>query len=165
MADEPDFSGPGPWTLPVQGFVVETLDFSLPFEMAARDPASSRQFKVQLGLPFVFADQAGRQRDVVIDGVWVLDDVRAETIFYFGPDEDEDFPPARLAPLRALEGDVIDYATVWPTSALHVEMWSGRSITSGSDFAPEAWEVTGHGFHLVGVDRGPVIYTGEAWER
>ena len=59
MAGVPDFSGPGPWSLPVGGYVVEELDLSYPAVLVARDPRSRRQLKVQLNLPFAFRDETG----------------------------------------------------------------------------------------------------------
>ncbi len=69
-----------------------------------------------------------------------------------------------LSPLRTLTGDVIDYATVWPTSELQIETWSGRTVTASANDGGE-WEVTGPGFYIVAVFGEPTIWTGELWRQ
>ncbi len=67
-----------------------------------------------------------------------------------------------LSPLYTLTGDVIDCATVWPTSELQIETWSGRRVTASANDGGE-WEVIGPGFYIVGVFGQPTIWTGELW--
>ena len=157
MAGQPDFSGPGPWSLPVGGYVVEELDLSYPAVLVARDPRSRRQLKVQLNLPFAFSDEHGDRREMSLD-----EDTEpaADGAVYFGPDE---LMPL-LSPLRTLDGDVIDYATVWPTSELQIETWSGRTVTASANDGGE-WEVIGPGFYIVGVFGEPTIWTGGVWQQ
>ncbi|HTQ67463.1 MAG TPA: hypothetical protein VMI13_02105 [Solirubrobacteraceae bacterium] len=159
MAGAPDFSGPGPWSLPVGGYVVEELDLSYPAVLVAREPRSRRQLKVQLNLPFSLSDESRHRQelDVGPDG-W--DDHPGHGVVYLGPRE---LMPL-LSPLRTLTGDVIDYATVWPTSELQIETWSGRTVTVSANDGGE-WEVFGPGFYIVGVFGQPTIWTGELWRQ
>jgi len=157
MAGAPDFSGPGPWSLPVGGYVVEELDLTYPAVLVARDPHTRRQLKVQLNLPYAFSDQTGERRPFELD-----EDPGTERaghgVVYSGARE---LMPL-LSPLYTLTGDVIDYATVWPTSELQIETWSGRCVTTSANDGGE-WEVIGPGFYIVGVFGQPTIWTGELW--
>jgi hypothetical protein len=115
MAEGLDLSGLGPWSLPVKGYVVEHVELSQPVVLLAREQASGRQFKVHLNIPFAFRDEAGRSHEITFD---VDDWLAEEAAVNVGADEVEQL----LAPLRGLQGDPIDYATVWPSSELHIEM-------------------------------------------
>lgn len=159
MAGAPDFSGPGPWSLPVGGYVVEELDLTYPAVLVARDPRSRRQLKVQLNLPFAFSDETGARRELGLDDRPPAEPAESGVV-YLGPRE---LMPL-LSPLRTLTGDVIDYATVWPTSELQIETWSGRSVTASANDGGE-WEVIGPGFYIVGVFGRPTIWTGELWQQ
>ncbi|HUH81226.1 MAG TPA: hypothetical protein VLZ06_07855 [Solirubrobacteraceae bacterium] len=159
MAGVPDFSAPGPWSLPVGGYVVEELDLSYPAVLVARDPRSRSQLKVQLNLPFTLSDEGAGQQEIgpEVDG-W--DEQAGHGVVYLGPRE---LMPL-LSPLRTLTGDVIDYATVWPTSELQIETWRGRIVTVSANDGGE-WEVFGPGFYIVGVFGQPTIWTGELWRQ
>jgi hypothetical protein len=159
MAGVPDFSGPGPWSLPVGGYVVEELDLSLPAVLVARDPRTRRQMKVQLNLPFAFSDEHGAQREISLEDR-PHSEPAGHGVVYLGPRE---LMPL-LSPLRTLTGDVIDYATVWPTSELQIETWSGRSVIVSANDGGE-WEVIGPGFYIVGVFGEPTIWTGGVWQQ
>ena len=155
MAGAPDFSGPGPWSLPVGGYVVEELDLSYPAVLVARDPRSRRQLKVQLNLPYAFSDDAGTRHPIGLHEDLGCD---CAGVIYLGARE---LMPL-LSPLCTLTGDVIDCATVWPTSELQIETWSGRRVTASARDGGE-WEVIGPGFYIVGVFGQPTIWTGELW--
>lgn len=156
MAGTPDFSGPGPWSLPVGGYVVEELDLSYPAVLVARHPRTRRQLKVQLNLPFAVSDVAdGRRRNL---DARPLPEPAGHGVVYVGPRE---LMPL-LSPLYTLTGDVIDLATVWPTSELQIETWKGRRVTVSANDGGE-WEVIGPGFYIVGVFGRPTIWTGELW--
>ncbi len=156
MAGVPDFSGPGPWSLPVAGYVVEELELSYPAVLVARDPHSRSQLKIQLNLPFALSDDTGTRRQIGGEG----DDRehQGNGVVYLGPRE---LLPL-TSPLRTLTGEVIDYATVWPTSELQIETWSGRTVTASANDGGE-WEVIGPGFYIVAVFGQPTIWTGELW--
>ena len=157
MGGVPDFDGPGPWSLPVGGYVVEELDLSYPAVLVARDPGSRRQLKVQLHLPFTLNEDADSHRRIGREENTRAQNTR-QGVVYLGPTE---LMPL-LSPLRTLTGDVIDYATVWPTSELQIETWSGRRVTVSANEGGE-WEVIGPGFYIVGVFGRPTIWTGELW--
>ena len=88
------------------------------------------------------------------------DEPAGHGVVYLGPRE---LMPL-LSPLRTLTGDVIDYATVWPTSELQIETWSGRAVTASANDGGE-WEVIGPGFYIVGVFGEPTIWTGGVWQQ
>lgn len=139
--------------------MVEELDLSYPAILVARDPRSRRQLKVQLNLPFAFSDENGAQRKIGLEDQ-PHDEPAVHGVVYLGPRE---LMPL-LSPLRTLTGDVIDYATVWPTSELQIETWSGRAVTASANDGGE-WEVIGPGFYIVGVFGEPTIWTGGVWQQ
>jgi Family of unknown function (DUF6188) len=128
MTDEPDFSGPGPWTLPVTGYELARLEFGFPFDFIA-GATGGRRFRVQLSGRFVFRDAEGHDHRL-------------------DPEHDpwEDFTV-----MFGLRHDKITQATVSADDAfLHVEFESGRTITVGPSDGYEGWEADGPGFSLGG---------------
>jgi len=60
---DPDFSGPGPWSLPVVSFELARLDFGFPLTFIAAADAG-RRFRVQLSGVFTFRDGHGQDHEL-----------------------------------------------------------------------------------------------------
>lgn len=140
--------------------MVEELDLGYPAVLVARDPHSRRHVKVQLNLPFALSGDDGERAGLAVDRHHDPFGEDGRGVVYLGPRE---LMPL-VSPLRTLTGDVIDYATVWPTSELQIETWSGRTVTASANDGGE-WEVTGPGFYIVAVFGEPTIWTGELWRQ
>lgn len=121
-----DFSGEGPWQLPIAGFRVQQLSFAMAVTVLVY--ADEQSALISLPGPFSL-EQPGV-------GLLRLD---PETQSW-----------QELDPLFSLRDDRITSATATRDSALRIEFSSGRILSAHSAGQFENWEVSARGYTIVG---------------
>ncbi len=129
-----DFSGEGPWELPIAGFRVQRLTFAMAVTVLAYGDEES----VLISLPGPFSlEQPGV-------GLLRLDPERQSW--------------QELDPLFSLRDDRIISATATRDAALRIEFSSGHILSARSEGQFENWEVSARGYTIVGTPKEVTVW-------
>jgi hypothetical protein len=133
-----DFSGSGPWELPVAGFAVWMITFGVWLGIDAEGEGEEK-LTVRLNGPFEFRDSEGK--------------IHHLHAMAGGPEE--------LARVLRLRASKITRAVVTATSALTIEFDTGQVVSAAPYDGYEGWELAGPGFFIVGAGE-PAIWTDDS---
>ncbi len=127
------FPAEGPWTLPVNGFGVASLNFGLDLDLLLEGPS-----------------------ELVRIGLSSLAEVREPDDTTYRLDPTAGGWP-KLAAVFALIGDTVTDAQASDEAGLRLKFASGRQITVALSDAVETWEVTAERYKLIGGPGGVQI--------